>query len=312
MGFTPGGARTLVQRVGPWLELLRWHKPSGRLILLIPAGWALWLSPTSPPDPVLVGWIVLGGLAVSGAGCIANDLWDRKIDPRVERTKGRPLASGRVGLAAAWTLLALCLSAALIVVLVLPGPTRTLCVALALACLPLVLLYPSAKRWFPFPQLVLALCWGFAVLIPWAASGGPEGFAGGAQAVPLALTWLAAVVWTFGFDTVYAMSDREDDRRIGIRSSALTLGGAAAGVVAVCYAFTAVALAGAALLRGMATPPFWLLWGAATLAMQREAALLRQPAPPPGAYGAHFSHQVLLGGLLLLALVVGRAGTGGP
>lgn len=82
--------------------------------------------------------------------------------------------------------------------------------------------------------------------------------------------------------------------------------------MAACYAFTAVALAGAALLRGMASPPFWLLWGAATLAMQREAALLRQPALPRGIYGAHFSHQVLLGGLLLLALVVGRAGTGGP
>ncbi len=310
MGDTPLAARTLVQRVAPWLELLRWHKPSGRLILLIPAGWALWLSPTSPPDPVLVGWIVLGGLAVSGAGCIANDLWDRKIDPRVERTKGRPLASGRVSLATAWTLLVLCLSAALLVVLALPGPTRTLCVALALACLPLVVLYPSAKRWFPFPQLVLALCWGFAVLIPWAASGGPGGFATGAEAVPLGLTWLAALVWTFGFDTVYAMSDREDDRRIGMRSSALTLGTAAAAVVALCYAVTAVALAGAALSRGIATPPFWLLWGVAALAMQREAALLRQPALPRGAYGTHFSHQVLLGGLLLLALVVGRAGIG--
>jgi 4-hydroxybenzoate polyprenyltransferase len=298
--------------VGPWLELLRWHKPSGRLILLIPAGWALWLSPTSPPDPALVGWIVAGGPAVSGAGCIANDLWDRRIDPRVERTKGRPLASGRVTIATALTLLVLCLSAALAVLLALPGPNRTLCVALALACLPVVLLYPSAKRWFPLPQLVLALCWGFAVLIPWAASSGPGGFTGGPNALSLGLTWLAAMVWTFGFDTVYAMSDREDDRRIGMRSSALTLGGAAAGVVALCYGFTAVALACAALLRGIATPPFWLLWAVAAWAMQREAAALRQPSLPRGVYGSHFSHQVLLGGLLLLALVVGRAATGGP
>ena len=289
------------------MELLRWHKPSGRLILLIPAGWALWLSPASPPDPVLVGWIVLGGLAVSGAGCIANDLWDRRIDPLVDRTKGRPLASGRVPIASAWGLLLLCLSGALAVLLALPGPSRALCVALALACLPVVLLYPSAKRWFPLPQLVLALCWGFAVLIPWAASSGPGGFAPGTSAATLVLTWLAAMVWTFGFDTVYAMSDRDDDRRIGMRSSALTLGSSAPVVVALCYGFTAIALAGAALLRGIATPPFWLLWTVAAWAMQREAAVLHRPALPRRAYGDHFSHQVLLGGLLLLALMVGQA-----
>jgi 4-hydroxybenzoate polyprenyltransferase len=308
VGFTPLDTRSLVQRVGPWLELLRWHKPSGRLILLIPAGWALWLSPASPPDPALVGWIVSGGLAVSGAGCIANDLWDRKIDPRVERTKGRPLASGRVGPAGAWGLLALCLTIALMVLLALPGSTRTLCVVVALACLPLVLLYPSAKRWFPLPQLVLAFCWGFAVLIPWAASGGGESFISGRDTLPLSLTWLAAVVWTFGFDTVYAMSDREDDRRIGIRSSALTLGDAAPGVVALAYGITALCLAGAAHVRGIATLPFWCLWGVAACAMQRESAVLRQSSLPRGAYGSHFSHQVLLGGLLLLSLVVGRAG----
>jgi 4-hydroxybenzoate polyprenyltransferase len=101
-----GGARA-------WLELLRWHKPSGRLILLIPAGWALWLNAAAPPSPVLVGWIVLGALAVSGAGCIANDLWDRRIDRLVERTRNRPLAAGRVGVAGAVALLVGCLLAAI-------------------------------------------------------------------------------------------------------------------------------------------------------------------------------------------------------
>ncbi len=96
-----------------WLELLRWHKPSGRLILLIPAGWALWLGPAVPPPALLVGWIVLGGLAVSGAGCVANDLWDRRIDPLVERTRHRPLADGRLGVGTATVLLLLCLVVAL-------------------------------------------------------------------------------------------------------------------------------------------------------------------------------------------------------
>jgi 4-hydroxybenzoate polyprenyltransferase len=142
------------------LALLRWDKPSGRLILLIPAGWSLWLLPTSPPDPLLVALIGLGGLAVSGAGCVANDLWDRRIDPLVERTRLRPLASGAIGVAAAAALLLLCLVLALGVVLALPAASRGLCLVLALAALPPVLLYPSAKRWFALPQLVLALCPG--------------------------------------------------------------------------------------------------------------------------------------------------------
>jgi 4-hydroxybenzoate polyprenyltransferase len=306
VGLALAVTREMGQRLGTWLELMRWHKPSGRLILLIPAGWALWLNPFSPPAPPLVGWIVLGGLAVSGAGCIANDLWDRAIDPLVDRTKSRPLAAGRLRVTTAWALLALCLLAALVVLLALPGPARGLCVVLALACLPLVLLYPSAKRWFSLPQLVLALCWGFAVLIPWAAAGSPGGFAPGPGGTGALLTWLATVVWTFGFDTVYAMSDQDDDRRIGVRSSALTLGTAAPVVVAICYGLTALALAGAALARGIAQPPFWLLWAIAAGGMQREAALLRRPRLPRGAYAQHFSRQVALGALLLLALIVAQ------
>ena len=89
------------QTLAPWVALLRWNKPSGRLILLIPAGWSLWLTPDAPPSWSLVLMIVLGGLAVSGAGCIANDLWDRRIDRNVERTKQRPLAQGSLSVAQA-------------------------------------------------------------------------------------------------------------------------------------------------------------------------------------------------------------------
>ncbi|MFM7312192.1 MAG: 4-hydroxybenzoate polyprenyltransferase [Cyanobium sp.] len=281
-----------------WLELLRWHKPSGRLILLIPAGWALWLQPQSPPPAILVGWIVLGGLAVSAAGCIANDLWDRRIDPLVERTRSRPLADGRVTVGSAWILMALCLLVALLVVLALPSASLRVCLLLALAALPPVLLYPSAKRWFAFPQLVLALCWGFAVLIPWAAASG------GLTGSPLLATWLAVVSWTFGFDTVYAMSDREDDRRVGVRSSALSLGDRAPLAVSLCYGITALALAVAALQRQIATPWFWLPWALAALAMQWEASRLRCTDLPRSAYGRHFTHQVGLGALLLLSLIL--------
>ncbi|MCT0224097.1 4-hydroxybenzoate polyprenyltransferase [Synechococcus sp. CS-1328] len=287
-------------RLRAWIELLRWHKPSGRLILLIPAGWALWLTPQAPPEPGLVGWIVLGGLAVSGAGCVANDLWDRRIDPLVERTRHRPLADGRAGVPEAVILLLVCLLLALLVVLALPPGGRALCLLLAVATLPPVLLYPSAKRWFAFPQLVLALCWGFATLIPWAAATGS--LAGGA---PLLLVWLAAVSWTFGFDTVYAMADRDDDAVLGVRSSALSLGIRAPAVVAGCYGLTALTLAMAAALQSI-NLVFWPLWLVAAAGMQREALDLRSAALPRSRYGRHFLRQVQLGGLLLLALVLGR------
>ena len=291
-------------KLGAWLELVRWHKPSGRLILLIPAGWSLWLTPNAPPPALLVGLIVLGGLAVSAAGCIANDLWDRRIDPLVERTRSRPIADGRVGVGEATALLVLALLLALAVLLVLmgglPASSRSLCLVLALAALPPVLLYPSAKRWFGYPQLVLALCWGFAVLIPWAAATGS--LAGGC---PLALVWLATLLWTFGFDTVYAMADRDDDRAIGVRSSALSLGQQAPLAVGVSYGLAALALILAAGLQGCG----WITWPLMLLAaagMQREAALLRRPQLPRSAFGRHFSRQVQLGGLLLLALVLGQ------
>jgi 4-hydroxybenzoate polyprenyltransferase len=245
---------------------------------------------------------VVGGLAVSGAGCIANDLWDRRIDPLVERTRDRPLASGRVSPATALALLLVCLLLALLVVLALPAAGRTTALALAMAALPPVLLYPSAKRWFALPQLVLALCWGFAVLIPWVAASGS--LAGG---WPLLLIWLATLCWTFGFDTVYAMSDREDDARLGVRSSALSLGAAAPLWVTACYGLTALLLAVAAQLRGIAGPLFWLPWLIASGGMLREALVLRRAHLPRSTYGLHFSHQVQLGALLLLALILGTA-----
>ena len=295
-----------------WLELLRWHKPSGRLILLIPAGWSLWLTPAVPPSTPLLLWLLVGALAVSGAGCIANDLWDRRIDPQVSRTASRPLAAGRIGVPAAVGLLLLCLLLALVVVLALPPPSRGLCLALAVATLPPVLLYPAAKRWFGYPQAVLALCWGFAVLIPWAAVTGS--LAGG---WPLALCWLATVVWTFGFDTVYAMADRTDDRRLGVRSSALSLGSAAVPAVGLCYGLAWSALALAALSRPLHWP-FWPLWLLAGVGLAREVLLLQRSEQRseqgrlPGTngaafYGRQFGHQVQLGALLLLALIVGRS-----
>ena len=202
-----------------YFQLLRWNKPSGRLILIIPACWSLWLTPTAPPSIFILGIIILGGLFVSGAGCIANDIWDRQFDKKVTRTKDRPLANGQVSIKAAWMLLLSMLFLSLFIVLLIPINSRNSCLQLASLSLPFILLYPSAKRWFKYPQLILSICWGFSVLIPWAAS--ESSLAGG---MTLMFCWLATIFWTFGFDTVYAMADEIDDKAIGLKSSAISLG----------------------------------------------------------------------------------------
>ena len=132
---------SLSYRWPAWLELLRWHKPTGRLILLLPAAWSLWLQ--SPrPDGNLVMLIIIGGLAVSGAGCIANDLWDHRIDAGVARTSDRPLARGALTFTFAWTLLLLCLLTALLVVMELPVclelMTKGIVLLVLLHCLPVL------------------------------------------------------------------------------------------------------------------------------------------------------------------------------
>lgn len=292
------------ERLGPWLELLRWTKPTGRLILLIPAGWSLWLSPSAPPGLDLLLQIVVGGLAVSGAGCIANDLWDRRFDGRVERTKQRPLARGAIRPIAALALLIVLLSLSLAVVLSLDESSRQLCLLLSISALPAILLYPSAKRWFAYPQAVLAFCWGFAVLIPWAA-------AERSLTLQPALIgcWLATLLWTFGFDTVYAMADRRDDAVIGLNSSALSLGNRAVGTVRTCYVLTVVALGVAAASAGV-HPLFWIFWLGAALLMQISCQSLSHKNATMASFGLHFRRQVQLGSLLLVGLIVSRGLSG--
>ena len=291
----------LHQRLGPWLELLRWNKPTGRLILLIPAGWTLWLTPTAPPSLLLLGQIVVGGLAVSGAGCIANDLWDRRFDGRVERTCQRPLARGAIGVRSAALLLIVMLGLSLGVVLSLDPSHRSLCLGLAMAALPPILLYPSAKRWFAYPQLILAICWGFAVLIPWAAATGTI------HANPTLIgCWLATVFWTFGFDTVYAMADRRDDAQIGLRSSALSLGRHVQSCVRVCYGLTAATLAMAAATAHL-HPVFWPILLLTAVLMQRSCRSLHSETTDIQRFGLHFRDQVRLGSLLLLGLILSRS-----
>lgn len=279
-----------------WLaivRLLRWDKPEGRLILMIPALWALFLAAKGTPPLGLVGAVVLGTFATSAAGCAINDLWDRDIDPQVERTRDRPLASRALSIQVGVVVALLAMGCAAVLAFYLNPFTFWLCVA----AVPVIIFYPAAKRVFPVPQLVLSIAWGFAVLISWSAvTAGLE--------LSTWLLWGATIFWTLGFDTVYAMSDREDDRTIGINSSALFFGDYAALAVGVFFAGTAGLLAALGVVMQLQFS-FWLALAVATVAWAWQYSRLRDKELPNPAYGEIFRQNVWIGFVVLAGMIAG-------
>lgn len=284
------------QAESTWLKivrLLRWDKPAGRLILMIPALWAVVLASRGTPPAILIGVIVLGTLATSAAGCVINDLWDRDIDPKVQRTRTRPLASRALSVNTGIVAALVALLCAWGLSLYLNSLSFWLCVAAG----PVIVLYPGAKRVFPVPQLVLAIAWGFAVLISWSAVT--------ASLEPATwYLWGATVLWTLGFDTVYAMADREDDRRIGVKSSALFFGSRAAHAVGLFFLGTVLLLAMTGVVLELSVG-FWLTLVLAAIAWAWHYLQLRPRSPHPATYGRIFRQNVWIGFLVLLGMVLG-------
>jgi 4-hydroxybenzoate polyprenyltransferase len=283
-----------------WTEivrLLRWNKPEGRLILMIPALWAVVLSSAGKPPVVLILVIIAGTIATSAAGCVVNDLWDHKIDPQVERTRTRPLAARTLTLQVGVIVAIIGFLCAFGLSLFLNPLSFWLCVA----AVPVIVLYPGAKRVFPVPQLVLSIAWGFAVLISWSAVTGTLNQ--GAW-----LLWGATVFWTLGFDTIYAMPDRPDDRQLGINSSALFFGRYVVVAIAVFLAGTVALLAD----LGFVLHLHWGYWATlvmSTLLWGREVFILRQSAYLPASqYGKLFRENVWIGFLLLAGMILGYRG----
>ncbi|XZO01388.1 MAG: 4-hydroxybenzoate solanesyltransferase [Microcoleus sp.] len=276
------------------VRLLRWDKPAGRLILMIPALWAVFLAAHGRPPATLVGVIVLGTLATSAAGCVINDLWDRDIDPQVERTRSRPLASRALKVQTGIGVALISFACAAILAFYLNPLSFWLCVA----AVPVIICYPLAKRFFPVPQLVLSIAWGFAVLISWSATVGKLELA-------TWLLWGAVVLWTLGFDTVYAMSDREDDLRLGVNSSALFFGDNAANVVG----FFFLATVGLLVAMGMNLQlhiGFWLAVFGAAILWFLQYSQLRQTDIPNPVYGQIFRQNVWVGFVILAGMIVGE------
>lgn len=216
-----------------YLYLMRWHKPVGVWLLLWPTLWALWLGAGGFPGwkPLII--FVLGVCLMRPAGCIINDIWDRNIDKAVSRTQYRPLAAGHVTVKEASLLfLGLCAVAAQLLWF-LPW----ICTVLGVGALLLSSVYPLMKRFMPMPQLVLGLAWYLSVPM---AYGAVLGY------VP-AVAWGlygASVIWTIGFDTIYALADAEADKKLGLHSAALLLGRYSRAGIALCFLSTLLLLGG--------------------------------------------------------------------
>jgi len=285
-------------KLNSFFELLRWDKPTGRLILLIPSGWSLYLTPGSNPNIDLLLKIIFGGLLVSGLGCVANDIWDKKIDQKVIRTQNRPLASNKLGLKTAYLILLFLILCSFFLTLSLPEKGRVLSIALAFLALPIILIYPSSKRWFKYPQLILSICWGFAVLIPWAAHEG------NLKSLVLLCCWLATIFWTFGFDTVYALADKKYDLEIGINSSAVNLKNNTKITIQICYFLTSAFLAICGFLNQL-NFIFWPILLITAFFMQKDILkVFPENKQSIKNIGNHFKNQSIYGGVILLGIII--------
>jgi len=285
-------------KLSTFLELLRWNKPTGRMILLIPAGWSLYLTPDANPTFLMLLRIIVGGLLVSGLGCVVNDIWDKKIDQKVFRTRDRPLASNKISLKSAYGILLFLILCSFFLTLTIPENSRILCIGLAFLALPIILIYPSAKRWFKYPQVILSICWGFAVLIPWAANEG------NLNSVVLLFCWLATIFWTFGFDTVYALADKKYDMKIGINSSAVNLQKNTRITIQICYLLTSFFLALCGFFNQMDFI-FWPILLIMSTLMQKDILkVFPESKQSIKTIGNHFKNQSIYGGALLLGIII--------
>ena len=213
-------------------RLMRLDKPIGILLLLWPTLWALWLASGGRPGWQLVWLFTLGTVLMRSAGCVVNDYADRDFDCHVARTKDRPLTSGQVNGKEALALAAFLMLAAGMLILPLPQ----LVWQLAVVAVFLAVSYPFTKRFFAIPQAYLGIAFGFGI---------PMAFAAIQEQVPPAAWWLllANIFWAVAYDTEYAMVDRDDDLRIGIKTSAITFGRFDVAAVMICYGLALAILA---------------------------------------------------------------------
>ncbi|HVG02276.1 MAG TPA: 4-hydroxybenzoate octaprenyltransferase, partial [Nitrospira sp.] len=194
-------------------DLIRLRNQSGTWLLMLPSLWSLVLATQGRPSLMLIGIFVLGAFVMRSLGVVLNDLADRHYDKQVTRTSHRPLADGRLAPRQAWLIALILAGCAAVLVLTLNQFTMLLSpIALFLAAV-----YPFSKRWIHIPQAVLGIAFGWGTIMAWTAARGT---------IDQPAWWLfgATVCWAVAYDTIYALQDRDDDRRIGVKSSALLFG----------------------------------------------------------------------------------------
>ncbi|MEO7634240.1 MAG: 4-hydroxybenzoate octaprenyltransferase [Sphingomicrobium sp.] len=281
----------LPARVRPLASLMRLDRPIGTWLLYWPCAWSVALAGVGGRWG-LFAWLALGAFAMRSAGCVYNDIVDRELDRTVERTRRRPLASGRVSLRAAWVLVgALCIIGLIVLV-----QLNAAAAAIALASIAPVAAYPYMKRitWWPQAWLGMVFAWG--ALVGWPAVTG-------SFALPALLLWLGSVAWVIGYDTLYAIQDVEDDALVGIKSSARRLGRHAPLGIAIFYALAVILWGGAI----WAVRPDWIALAALGPAALHLANQALRADPGDGALALKLFRSNRSAGLLVLLamLVVG-------
>jgi 4-hydroxybenzoate polyprenyltransferase len=249
----------LPPRLRPYASLMRLDRPIGTWLLYWPCAWSVALAGVGGRWDLFL-WLALGAFAMRSAGCVYNDIVDRELDRKVERTRLRPLASGRVSAGSAWLLIAFLCAIGLIVLLQL----NWLAATIALGSIAPVAAYPFMKRITWWPQAWLGLVFSWGALVGWPAVRG-------SFELPALLLWFGSIAWVVGYDTLYAIQDLEDDALVGVKSSARRLGRHAALGVG---AFYALAL---------------LLWGAAIWLVRPDLLALASLAPA----ALHLANQAL-------------------
>ena len=282
---------SFTDRLKAYAYLVRLDKPIGTLLLLWPTLWALWLASSGMPDPQILLIFVLGTFLMRSAGCAINDYADRDFDRHVQRTKGRPVTSGKISGKEA---IAVAVILALIAFLLIQ-PLNTFTKQLSVFALLVAFVYPFTKRFFAMPQAVLGIAFGFGI---------PMAYAAILDFVPLEawVLFIGNVFWTIAYDTAYAMVDREDDLRLGLRTSAITFGKYDVLAISICYAILLISQLWVAQLAQLSNY-FLVGWGMAlgcaiyhiklVATRKREECFLA------------FRHNNWLGGFLFLGIVLG-------
>jgi len=233
----------------PYARLARWDRPIGWWLLLLPCWWSAALAGNVAgarwPDFAHLVLFLIGAVAMRGAGCTYNDIVDRELDAGVARTRSRPIPSGQVSVRGAKIFLVLQALAGLAVLLTFNGFS----IVLALCSLLVVAAYPFMKRITDWPQLVLGLAFSWGALMGWSAWFG-------SLSLPPVLLYAGCVLWTIGYDTIYALQDIEDDKLMGVRSTARLFGDRAREIVGLLYGGAALLWAGAFWAAGIG----WVAW----------------------------------------------------